>query len=237
MSDLFFVLFGFWSFAALLWWVGAVLVGALLLWGWGWLWNKRWAAEHQQCLWLCALLVSVPMLWVLHADAAAHILCKGPRVLQPLVERRFDVTVERFFAHHAAGCVDAAEFERTVIPEYAKMLVDESPLSYFPMKAEEFNVAAYPGSDSILRDAYAFRHSSESPLDDKAYDHLHEVISSYMAEQQFKQNEKHLREVAESSPVAGFVLLGLIAMAVCAYNAYKDINQLVCEPYITKRRI
>lgn len=230
--DLFVHMFSFWCIASVLKWAGAVAVAMAVLWVWGRLWNKRWAAAHRLCWGLSAFFVSLPMVAVLHAEAAEHILSKGPRIFELRVARAKDSTIQSFLKNHAKKCADADTFYCTVIPEYAESLLKDDPLRYLPIEFSAMDAAPDDKKlQGVLKHVYRSRNSSEEALDANDCEQFHQQVKQYLAAQQFEQREEALEEMSVYSAKHLFTLCLLIAFIICAYSAYRDIDQSYCAPY------
>lgn len=226
-------LFSFWGIASVFKWAGAMALAMAVLWVWGWLWNKRWAATHRLCWGLSAFFVSLPMVAVLHAEAAAHLLSKGPRIFELRVDRTKNSTIQAFLKNHAKNCPDADTFYRTAIPEYAGALLKDDPLHYFPIELRPIDPAATDKKwQSILKHVYRSRNSSEDALDARDCEQFHEQVKQYLAIQQFEQHKEALEERAAYSAMPLFALCLFIALVICAWSAYRDIDERYCYPHI-----
>lgn len=232
MNELFFQLFSFWTASSILKWLGVALGLFFLFFGWSKLWNKQWAVWQQKCLWICAMISSLPMVFVLNSKAAETILNKGSRIFVPRVERRLNVSMERFLISHATESNDGEVFIRTAIPVYAADLVAGSPFRYFPIEPlAEDALTNESKLQSLLWDVYVARQISENSLDAESFDYIHSVVVQYLSEQQFSQNKEKLQQWSDFSAWPLFSFFVATAMIVCARLAYLDIDKRYCYPY------
>lgn len=233
MRDLFLQLFSFWSASTILKWLGALLCLFILLLLWSRLWNKQWPAFGQKWLWICAAVASLPMVFVLHADIAAKILDRGPLFFKSKVENCWYRDVEKHLNAYAGKCDSADIFICTAVPKYAAYLVKKSPESYLPIEAVETQALKEDSRlHTILWEIYVGRSGSESNFNEDDFKYFHEILATYLAEQQYEQNRETLQEIADFPARPMLLFLFGIAMFVCARLAYDDIDRRYCSPYI-----
>lgn len=232
MNELFIKLFFFWGGMQLLFLVLCIAAAWGILYTWSFLWNKCWAAKNTWKVLMAAVMASLPSVWVGHAMVSSDILKNGPRVLEYRVERRLNRIVEMFCSRHATKCRSAEQFEASVIPAYAEMLLHDAAWNYLPMDTTgEFTPDDRNVRKFLIR-MYAMKNSAESAFDsDGKFDMWHTVLSRYMAQQQFEQNKEKLQQDADFSPVPWFASTLLVTMIFCAYAAYRDVDTRVCYPY------
>ena len=231
MNDLFTLVFSYGEIKHLIYVIGACFLCFLLMYGWGYLWNRSWSSSHDGLLVIASLFAIVPSLFVIRSQVSERILRTGPRSFEQHISRPLNSEMFRIFDKSAKLSNTMADFREKSIPCYANALVKKHPYRYLSFNTElpvDFIV-----SDKALKqldECYRNRNTSEG-LNAPDWDVIHAEGVRYLCQVQYEQNKAKLCAYGEFSTLPLYVLVLVILMIVIARLAYMDIDRKYCYPY------